>query len=248
MSQFLFITDLDHTYVGDDAALATLQDALTQHRQTYGTKIVYSTGRSPVLYQQLQQEKQLIQPDALVTSVGTEIYTDGIKNCDQEWADLLSPGWDRDQVIETASHFSDLVSQLESEQRPFKVSYFISEVVAPDLLPRLDFALAEAGLEVRLIYSGGKDLDILPLKGNKGLAMQFLRKRYGMEPTQTVACGDSGNDITLFEVGEERGIIVGNAQPELRQWYEENRQDSLYFAKASCAGGILEGLKHFGFL
>ena len=248
MSQFLFITDLDHTYVGDDAALATLQDALSQHRQTYGTKIVYSTGRSPALYQELQQEKQLIHPDAVVTSVGTEIYTNGMEAYDPEWADILSDGWDRDRILETAGHFSDLVSQPDSEQRPFKVSYFLSEDVAPDLLPRLESALKDRKLEVRLIYSGGKDLDILPIKGNKGLAMQFIRNRYGMEPERTVACGDSGNDIALFEVGEERGIIVGNARPELRTWYEANRQDSLYFAQASCAGGILEGLKHFEFL
>ncbi|MCT7956398.1 sucrose-phosphate phosphatase [Laspinema palackyanum] len=248
MSQFLFITDLDHTYVGDDAALAILQEALSQHRQTYGTKIVYSTGRSPALYQELQQEKQLIQPDALVTSVGTEIYTNGMEAYDSEWADILSDGWDRDRILATAGHFSDLVSQPDSEQRPFKVSYFLSEDVAPDLLPRLESALKDRSLEVRLIYSGGKDLDILPIRGNKGLAMQFIRNRYGMEPEQTVACGDSGNDIALFEVGEERGIIVGNAQPELRTWYEEHRQDSLYFAQASCAGGILEGLKHFQFL
>ncbi|MGL5193710.1 MAG: HAD-IIB family hydrolase, partial [Chroococcales cyanobacterium] len=137
MSQFLFITDLDHTYVGDDAALATLQEALSQHRQTYGTKIVYSTGRSPALYQELQQQKQLIQPDAVVTSVGTEIYTNGMEAYDPEWADILSEGWDRDRIQETAGHFSDLVSQPDSEQRPFKVSYFLSEDVAPDLLPRL---------------------------------------------------------------------------------------------------------------
>jgi sucrose-6-phosphatase len=248
MSQFLLITDLDHTYVGDDAALAILQEALSQHRQTYGTKIVYSTGRSPALYQQLQQEKHLIQPDALVTSVGTEIYTHGIEAYDPEWADILSPGWDRSRVMDTAGHFSDLVSQPDSEQRPFKVSYFLSEDVAADLLPRLELALNDAELDVRLIYSGGKDLDILPAQGNKGLAMQFLRKRYGIDPSRTVACGDSGNDIALFAVGEERGIIVGNARPELRTWYEENRQDSLYFAQAFCAGGILEGLKHFGFL
>ena len=248
MSQFLFITDLDHTYVGDDAALATLQDALSQHRQTYGTKIVYSTGRSPALYQELQQQKQLIQPDAVVTSVGTEIYTNGMEAYDPEWAEILSDGWDRDRILATAGHFSDLLSQPDSEQRPFKVSYFLSEDVAPDLLPRLESALKDRSLEVRLIYSGGKDLDILPLKGNKGLAMQFIRNRYGMEPERTVACGDSGNDIALFEVGDERGIIVGNARPELRTWYEEHRQDSLYFAQASCAGGILEGLKHFEFL
>lgn len=57
MAEFLFVTDLDHTLVGDDQALLVLNDRLQKHRQEYGTKIVYATGRSPVLYRELQQEK-----------------------------------------------------------------------------------------------------------------------------------------------------------------------------------------------
>ncbi|MFO5493117.1 MAG: HAD family hydrolase, partial [Cuspidothrix sp.] len=65
MTRFLFVTDLDHTFVGDDQALLQLSDRLQSHRQQYGTKIVYSTGRSPILYRELQQEKNLFSPDAL---------------------------------------------------------------------------------------------------------------------------------------------------------------------------------------
>ena len=45
MTKFLFVTDLDHTFVGDDQALLLLSDRLQSHRQQYGTKIVYFTGR-----------------------------------------------------------------------------------------------------------------------------------------------------------------------------------------------------------
>ncbi|MEB3826445.1 sucrose-phosphate phosphatase [Phormidium sp. CCY1219] len=248
MSQFLFVSDLDNTYVGDDEALGKLQQQLEQQRQEHGSKIVYSTGRSPQLYKQLQEEKQLITPDALVTSVGTEIYIDSSDSYDTEWAEILSKGWDREQVVATAGHFSDLVPQPDSEQRPFKASYFLSEEAAQELLPRLESALKERDLEVKVIYSGSQDLDILPNGGNKGKAMQFLAKRYGMPPERTVACGDSGNDIALFAVGDERGIIVGNAKPELREWYDRNKSESLYMARSACAAGILEGLKHFGFI
>ncbi|MDP5016872.1 MAG: sucrose-phosphate phosphatase, partial [Dolichospermum sp.] len=94
MTKFLFVTDLDHTFVGDDQGLSSLSDRLQSHRQQYGTKIVYSTGRSPVLYHQLQQEKNLFTPDALVASVGTEIYLDGSNNPDPEWSNILSQRWD----------------------------------------------------------------------------------------------------------------------------------------------------------
>ena len=99
MTKFLFVTDLDHTFVGDDQALLELSDRLQQHRQEYGTKIVYSTGRSPVLYRELQQEKNLFSPDALVLSVGTEIYIDGSDTPDPDWSEILSPGWDRQNSL-----------------------------------------------------------------------------------------------------------------------------------------------------
>ena len=248
MKPFLFVTDLDNTLVGDDAALAELNHQLSQHRQDYGTKIVYATGRSPELYRQLQAEKQLISPDALITSVGTEIYLDGGNTPDSAWAEKLSQGWDREAIVAQAAHFADLVPQPNSEQRQFKVSYFLTAAVAAEVIPQLEAALKEQGLDIKLIYSTGQDLDILPCDGGKGLAMQFLRQQWGTAPEQTVVCGDSGNDIALFSVGQERGVIVGNASSELLQWHQANPADYHYLAQAKCSGGILEGLKHFGFL
>jgi hypothetical protein len=249
VTAFLFVTDLDHTFVGDDNALGELQQRLSQQRQEQGAKIVYATGRSLTLYHELKAEKHLIDPDALITAVGTEIYEDDSKDVpDSTWSEKLSQGWNRELAVATAAHYSDLVPQEESEQRPFKASYYLSEEAAVEVVPRLEAQLQERGLDVRLIYSGGKDLDILPRLGNKGLAVEFLRQQWGFDGTRTVVCGDSGNDIGLFSVGESRGIIVGNARPELRQWYDANASDRHYLAQAHCAGGILEGLQHFGFL
>ena len=249
MSQFLFVSDLDHTFVGDDEALAELQQQLSEHRKVHGTKIVYATGRSPVLYRELKAEKSLMDPDALVTSVGTEIYPhDGSDTPDAEWSEILSQGWNREAIASTCADFSQLEPQPDTEQRPFKVSYFLSETAATTVVPQLESLLTEQGLSVKLVYSGGKDLDVLPMKGNKGLAMQFLAKRWGMSCDRTVACGDSGNDVALFSVGDERGIIVGNARPELLAWYESHSSPHLYLAKAHCAAGILEGLKYFRFI
>lgn len=249
MTAFLFITDLDNTLVGDDTALSQLNQKLSQHRQDHGTKIVYATGRSLFLYRQLTTEKQLLPPDALVTAVGTEIYFNPNEdNFSPEWAQILSQKWNRQQVVAAAAHFSDLVPQPDSEQRPFKVSYYLTPQAATEVLPQLESALQAKELNFKLVYSGDQDLDILPLKGDKGLAVQFLRQKWGVEAKQTVVCGDSGNDIALFSVGEERGIIVGNARPELRQWYQDNQTDYRYLAQAKCAGGIIEGLNYFGFL
>ena len=247
MTSFLFVTDLDNTLVGDDEAMAELNRQLTQHRQEHGTKIVYATGRSPTLYKQLQLEKNLLSPDALIAAVGTEIYLNGSDSPSAAWSEQLSQGWNRDAIVATTAHFADLVPQPDSEQRPFKVSFNLTQEIAVEVIPKLEAALQEQGLEVKLIYSTGSDLDILPLKSDKGLAVQFLRSSWRIAPEQTVVCGDSGNDIALFTV-EARGIIVGNASAELLQWHHANNANNRYLAQAACAGGILEGLKHFNFL
>ncbi|MBD2387041.1 sucrose-phosphate phosphatase [Cylindrospermum sp. FACHB-282] len=248
MTKFLFVTDLDHTLVGDDKTLAELSDRLERHRQEHGTKIVYATGRSPILYREIQKEKNLLTPDALVLSVGTEIYLNGSDTTDAGWVEILTPGWDRELVLSITKQFRELVRQPDTEQRPFKVSFFLQQDAALNVIPKLEAELQKSKLNIKLIYSSGIDLDIVPLTSDKGQAMQFLRRKWEFAAEQTVVCGDSGNDIALFAVGNERGIIVGNARPELLQWHNEYPADYRYLAQNFCAGGIIEGLKYFGFL
>ena len=248
MKSFLFVTDLDNTLVGESRALAVLNEKLKQHREEHGTKIVYATGRSPILFAELQNEQQLLEPDALIASVGTEIYFKGSDTSDRTWSDKLSHQWNRDTVVATTAHFADLVMQPDSEQRPYKVSFWLRDDSAQKVLPQLESLLQQQGLDAKLIYSAGVDLDILPRHGDKGLAVQYLRSLWGIDAIQSVVCGDSGNDISLFSYNEERGIIVGNAKSELLQWHTDNPANYHYLAQAFCAGGILEGLNHFGFI
>jgi sucrose-6-phosphatase len=243
----LLVTDLDRTLVGNDEALHHLNRLLDRYRQTWGTKIVYATGRSPISYQELATEKQLLTPDALISSVGTEIYLQGTSTPDSEWVSKLELNWDRDKIVAIASHFADLEAQPSSEQRPFKVSYYLSSSVVAAVLPELQQLLQQQGLDAEIIYSGNKDLDIIPSGGNKGIAVQFLRDRWQIPSENTVVCGDSGNDISLFKYGTERGIIVGNAQPELLLWHQVHLAEYHYLAVADCANGILEGLTYFQF-
>jgi sucrose-6-phosphatase len=248
VTPFLFVTDLDNTLVGDDLALEKLNRKLNEHRQEFGTKIVYATGRSLYLYRQLAEEKCLLSPDVLISSVGTEIYFNPDEDIyDSEWAKLLSIGWNREEITDLSSKYKDLELQPESEQNDFKISYYLSQEASQKVLTELESDLVDRGWQVTLIYSAGQDLDLIPQKSDKGLAVKFLRQKLAITAEQTVVCGDSGNDIALFQ-GEERGIIVGNAKTELCQWYQDNQSDYRYLAKSHCAAGIFEGLEYFGFI
>ena len=248
MNSFLFVTDLDNTLVGDDTALNNLNQRLARKLEQTEMKLVYATGRSLYLYRLLAREKGLLSPDALITSVGTEMYFDlNSEAFDAEWANILAEGWNRAAITAIASNYPELQLQPKSEQNPFKISYYLAQSVAEATLNGLRADLKEQGYEIKLIYSAGQDLDLLPQNGDKGLALKFLRHKWNVAADKTIVCGDSGNDIALLQ-GEEKGIIVGNAKPELLQWYEANQNETLYLAEASYAGGILEGLKYFNFV
>ena len=67
--------------------------------------------------------------------------------------------------------------------------------------------------------------------------------KLGIKKNNVLVCGDSGNDLELFKSGF-RGIIVGNAQPELKKYKGKNA----YHAKKNYSAGIIEGLKKFHFI
>ncbi|MGL5065080.1 MAG: HAD family hydrolase, partial [Microcoleus sp.] len=77
-----------------------------------------------------------------------------------------------------------------------------------------------------------------------GNALTYLQKRLQIRSEATLVCGDSGNDISMFEQ-DARGVIVGNALSELLDWYRRYGNPNHYLARSKCAGGIMEGMKHF---
>jgi len=249
MNDFLFISDLDNTLIGDEQALEKLNHILQQHRAANGTKIVYATGRSLFLYQQLTQEQALLSPDALITAVGTELYLNpDNEQMDQDWANFLAQHWQRDQILDLTDQFSELIPQPDSEQGPFKISFYLDQKRSEATIQQLMSALEQANLDVKIIYSGSQNLDILPKPADKGLAVQFLQEKWQMDDSKTVVCGDSGNDIALFNTGKPRGILVGNAKTELIEWYQENQTNYRYLATQNYAQGIIEGLAYFQFI
>ncbi len=243
MVGFLLVTDLDHTYVGDRPALEKLQ-ILMQSFRNQGAKLVYSTGRSHTSYQELAARENLITPDILVTSVGTEIRA---QDClDQVWSDHLHWQWSTTTVQAIAQRYPQLIPQPAAEQNPYKVSFFLKPEYQ-GLLKTLETELANQHIQANVVYSSDRDLDILPIRANKGHALTYVRQQLGFVPDRTVACGDSGNDIALF-LENTLGIIVGNARPELLDWHRGMGSDRQYLAQKNYAAGILEGLAHFGFL
>lgn len=233
----LLATDLDGTLVGDDVALLKLNKLLKKLINAKELKLIYVTGRSQELFEELRTEKGLLHPDALITAVGTEIYIDGRRLT--FWPNINS--WDEIGVTNLLSEFDGLVKQPESEQRDYKISYFYEG--GEDLIYRIQ---QELGSRYDVIYSGNKYLDILPAGINKGSAIDFLYNYWQLPITSVIACGNSENDIAML--ARYKAIVVGNANDRLLQWCQDNQNSEIYLAKSGYANGLIEGLKHFGTL
>jgi sucrose-phosphate synthase len=59
-----------------------------------------------------------------------------------------------------------------------------------------------------------------------------------------LVCGDSGNDEEMLR-GEPLAVVVANFSHELK---DLKGSRNVYFAKRACAGGIIEGLRHYRFI
>jgi len=253
----VLVSDLDHTMVdhGDSEHTALLAfNSLWKKHMEADSVLVFNTGRSLTLFLELQNEAPLLMPDALICSVGTEIFNrvEGSWQVDKEWELYLEADWDRSVMLGIGNSIPELTLQPESEQRPHKISYNVDGEKGPQAVQQLEKGIADSRLKAKVIYSGGMDVDVLAVRSDKGDAVQFLLsklEKQGLVPSRGIlVCGDSGNDIGMFKVKGARGCVVSNAHAELRDYCLAQNSRDIHMATKRCAGGIMEALQHFGWL
>ena len=239
--KFLLVTDLDNTLVGDDKATQVLNQLLQSKRSQIC--LVYATGRSHASTSELIAQKQLLAPDYLIAGVGSEIYQDGSLDLDE--AEYLSQGRDKKAIASLYQQFSQLKSPSPQEQNPWKISYSLEPVAEnSSTVQAFEPKSTKSGQPAQIIFSSNSDVGILPQTSNKGNALTYLQKRLQIPSEATLVCGDSGNDISMFEQ-DVRGVIVGNALSELLEWHRECGTENHYLAGSACAWGIMEGMAYF---
>jgi sucrose-6F-phosphate phosphohydrolase len=235
---FLLISDLDDTLLGDDSAL----ERFSHFRKSLGERLtlVFASGR---FYESIQRDVEttlLPAPIMVIGGVGSEIrgFPDGQFN--GTWIERIANHWSTERARQVLSGIDGLELQPDQCQSDFKLSYFYRQATA-DQLADLQQLLATAGIESEMIYSSERDLDFLPRGVDKGSAAKFVAGYLGFPDKRVLVAGNSGNDVSLFAHGFG-GIVVGNAHQELKHMAENFVS---YQARMAYADGVREGIEYW---
>ncbi len=234
LAGWLLISDVDDTLTGDGPALEQLVEAVAQRRPKLRVALNSSRPAASVDATLKKVFPAAFQPDAIITAMGTQIRVNG--RWVDEWTKRFAD-WPRDAIARVVKSFG-YAAHDDEYQTAHKASFAVPRGKAQD---EVAAALRRDALPCRLIASGTDDLDILPPGGGKDHATLFLASHLGVAPERVVVAGDSANDLAMFNVACQ-AIAVGNARQELL----EAMPTAHYRAKAAHAGGVLEGLEHYG--
>lgn len=235
----LLVCDLDGTLLGDEAPLRELLRLLAAPRAPI---LAFATGRQAYSAIDLLSRWSVGAGSYLIAGVGSEMYRRIGKRWMPlaAWPDLNKP-WDPGLVRRHLLAFEDLRPQPLRSSSAYKLSYFS----APETVERVRSSLRAADIDATLIHSHGDMLDVLPAGVDKGTAVAWLARHLTIPLDDTMTCGNTTNDIAMLALACP-SVIVGGSDEDLLA--RSGTLAQTYVAQAICAGGIIEGLRAFGWL
>jgi hydroxymethylpyrimidine pyrophosphatase-like HAD family hydrolase len=238
---FLLAADLDGTLLGDETGEAWLK-AFAQ-KYTSAFRLVYVTGRYRFSVLQLVEAGRLPPPDYICSDVGSELFdlNDPQNILGQKYAAQVSPDWNIESIYALGEGDGVWRQDFPNGQPRFQAGFFWDG--SPETLEAF-YARMGNHDNYHIYPSYGEYIDVLPAPIGKGNTVRFLQKELGVDASRVVVAGDSGNDRQMFETGF-KGIVPVNALEELKAVAS---QPWHYHSLLPAARGVLDGLRHFGFI
>lgn len=238
---FLLAADIDGTLLGDEHGEALLREFIAM--QDGRLTLAYVTGRYRWSVLELVEQGRLPRPHFICGDVGTEIFdlNDPENRIGQAYAAQVAPDWNLDEIYRLGLGEGIRLQEFDEGQPRFQAGFYW------DANPASLRAFHERLSHLQDVYiqaSYSTYIDVLPLNLGKGNAVRFLQRRLSLDPDQVAVAGDSGNDRQLFET-EYKGIVPANALDELKILADKPWH---YHSLLPAARGVLDGLRHFGFV
>jgi sucrose-6F-phosphate phosphohydrolase len=238
---FLLASDLDGTLLGDETGEARLKGLVERHSASF--RLAYVTGRDRHSVLELIETGRLPRPDYIFSDVGTELLdlNDPENRLGQKYAAQVTPDWNLEAIYAQGEGAGVWRQDFPQGQPRFQAGFFWDG--RPETLEAFYARMGQAH-DWQMFPSYGEYLDVLPGPLGKGGAVRFLQQELGVAAERVVVAGDAGNDCQMFAT-DFKGIIPVNALAELKTFA---RQSWHYHSLHPAALGVLDGLRHFGFL
>lgn len=251
MVKWTLASDVDGTLTGDRASLDQLASRLKAKRAAGDLYLIVSTGRRLEQVIQGIADEGLPEPDAIIGQVGTEIYFPPLTEATEPmaaWREHLLQQYRREEAVAFLDGIEGLRMQPDMYNTELKTSCYLDECPDPEKAAATIRHRVESHADrYQVVWSSGRDLDILPAASGKGRAIRFLVEHLELDPARVVVAGDTGNDATMFQEFP-RGVVVANAKPELVELAGTLAEGRVYCARRPYAAGVEEGLVHYGVL
>ena len=164
--------------------------------------------------QWLVLERRIPAPEFIIGGVGTEMHDPLDARLAADFHAAIAPGWDRAKVEHVVERLPGVHRQPAEFLNPCKASWHWPHASIVDVA-HLKAHLAMAGLDVTVSYTNDVYLDVVPRFAGKGNALAWLCRRIGVALDQVLVAGAGANNASMFALPGVRGLLVGNASPEL---------------------------------
>ncbi|MFC1476111.1 glucosylglycerol-phosphate synthase [Candidatus Zixiibacteriota bacterium] len=237
--KYLLAVDLDGTFLGgSDEEKLELYELLSKESSKFC--LVFVTGRGLESMLSLLADPFIPSPDYIIADIGATIVTgDDLIPVQPLQAEIEECWPGTSEVLDQLNHFKQLKRQETPQER--RCSFYVAPAQKEQAI---DTVVREMGCDS--IYSCDRYLDVVPAGVNKGSSLRKLIEMENLAPAKIIVAGDTMNDLSLFELAEVNGIVVGLAEQTLVETVRS--KSGIYIAEKPGAGGILEGLAKFNIL
>ncbi|HSO44715.1 MAG TPA: HAD family hydrolase, partial [Rhodoferax sp.] len=233
-------TSLDLNLLGDMASLAPFLQTMQARRKAIIFGIATGRGLDDAL--STLKRHHIPQPDVLITGQGTQIHYAPNLTEDAVWARHIDHQWNRQAVRDILKELPGLTMQPKNQQSAFKLSYYMDPALAS--VNEIQQLLLRNEQAVKVVFSFGQFLDVLPVRASKGLAQRWCAEQFGFPLEKTLVAGVTGADADMLR-GNTLGVVVDNRH--LAELADLANIEKVYFSKQPFAAGILEAMTHYNF-